>query len=78
VTIDAPFVRRATALADEDAVAIGRRLVELTDGAVTRVTQARRIATWLHDQLADAAMREVLTVGAATADDEVDEDEDDE
>jgi DNA polymerase bacteriophage-type len=77
VTIDTPFVRRATALTDEDAVAIGHRLAELTDGAVTRVTQARRIATWLHDQLADAAMREVLTVGAA-ADDEVDEDEDDE
>jgi DNA polymerase bacteriophage-type len=77
VTLDMPFVRRATTLADEDAVAIGRRLVELTDGTVTRVTQAKRIATWLHDQLADAAMREVLTVGAA-ADDEVDEDEDDE
>jgi DNA polymerase bacteriophage-type len=77
VTLDMPFVRRATALADEDAVAIGRRLVELTDGTVTRVTQAKRIATWLHDQLSDAAMREVLTVGTA-ADDEVDEDEDDE
>ena len=63
VVLDMPFVRRAAALAAEDAVAIGRRLVELTDGAVTRVTQAKRIAAWLHDQLADAAMREVLTVG---------------
>src|SRR5262249_47516008 len=56
-------VRRAAALAAEDAVAIGRRLVELTGGAVTRVTQAGRLATWLHDNLADGAMREVLMVG---------------
>ena len=63
VMLDMPFVRRAEALAAEDAAAIGRRLVELTDGDVTRVTQAKRLAAWLHDQLADAAMREVLTVG---------------
>jgi DNA polymerase len=77
VAVDMPFVRRAAALAAEDGVAIGRRLAELTGGAVTRVTQAKRIASWLHDQLSDAAMRELLTVGAA-ADDEVAEDEDDE
>src|SRR6516162_10734375 len=63
VTLDMPYVRRAAALAAEDATAIGRRLVELTDKAVTRITQARRIATWLHDNLADAAMREILMVG---------------
>jgi DNA polymerase bacteriophage-type len=75
VGIDVPFVHRAAALAVEDAVASGRRLVELTGGCVTRVTQAKRIATWLHDQLADAAMREVLTLGvpADDADDENDE-----
>ena len=50
VVLDMPFVRRAAALAAEDAVASGRRLVELTGGAVTRVTQAKRIAAWLHDQ----------------------------
>ena len=76
VMLDLPFVRRAAALAAEDGVAIGRRLAELTDGAVTRVTQAKRIATWLHDQLPDAAMREVLTVGVS-ADDDVDDDDDD-
>jgi hypothetical protein len=76
VVLDIPFVRRAAALAAEDGVAIGRRLVELTDGAVTRVTQAKRIAAWLHDQLPDAAMREVLTVGVS-ADDDVDGDGDD-
>ena len=76
--IDLPFVRRAAALAAEDGVAIGRRLAELTDGAVTRVTQAKRIATWLHDQLPDAAMREVLTVGVSTDDDVDDDDDDDE
>ena len=76
VAVDMPFVRRAAALAAEDGVAIGRRLAELTDGAVTRVTQAKRIAAWLHDQLPDAAMREVLTVGVS-ADDDVDGDDDD-
>jgi hypothetical protein len=75
VMLDMPFVRGAAALAAEDAVAIGRRLRELTGGAVTRVTQAKRIATWLHDQLPDAAMREVLTVGVS-ADDDVDDDDD--
>jgi len=70
VTLDLPYVRRAAALAAQDAVASGRRLVELTGGAVTRVTQAGRIATWLRDNLADAAMREVLMVGVPAADED--------
>jgi DNA polymerase bacteriophage-type len=73
VAVDVPFIRQAAALAAHDAVAIGRRLTELTGGTVTRVTQAKRIASWLHDQLADAAMREVLTLGVpadADADDD--------
>jgi DNA polymerase len=74
VAIDVPFVTRAAALAAEDAIAIGRRLAELTNGAVTRVTQGQRLAAWLHNQLADAAMREVLTVGVP-ADDDDDEDQ---
>lgn len=78
VAIDVPFVTRAAALAAEDAHAIGRRLVELTEGAVTTVNQAKRIAIWLHDQLPDAEMRAVLTVGAlADDDDEGDGDSDD-
>src|SRR5215475_6171749 len=40
VMVDVAFVTRAAALAAEDAVAIGRRLVELTNGAVTTVNQA--------------------------------------
>ena len=36
VVLDMPFVRRAAALAAEDAVASGRRLNELTGGTVTR------------------------------------------
>jgi DNA polymerase len=75
VTLDLPFVQRAAALAAEDGAAIGRRLRELTGGAVTAVGQAKRIAGWLHDQLPDATMREVLTVGAAANEDEVVEDE---
>jgi DNA polymerase bacteriophage-type len=78
VEVDLPFVRRAAALAAEDAVAIGRRLAELTGGAVTRVTLAKRIAAWLRDNLADAAMREVLTVGVPADDNDGDETNDDE
>jgi DNA polymerase len=70
VHVDAPFVERAAALAAEDATAIGRRLAELTDGTVTAVGQAQRIATWLHDRLPDAAMREALTIGAPADEDE--------
>src|SRR6516164_2661818 len=73
VVLDMPYVRRAAALAAEDGIAIGRRLAELTDKAVTRVTLAKKIATWLNDNLTDAAMREVLMVGVP-ADDEDDAD----
>jgi DNA polymerase len=78
VAIDVPFVCRAAALAEEDAVASGHRLTELTNKVVTRVTQAKRIATWLHDQLPDAAMRGVLTVGVPADDDGDDAVDDDE
>jgi DNA polymerase len=74
VMLDTTFVSRAATLAAEDAVAIGRRLNELTDGVVTRVTQAQRIATWMHDQLPDATMREILMVGVP-ADDDAEDDE---
>jgi DNA polymerase bacteriophage-type len=70
VVVDVPFVHRAAALTAEDAVAIGRRLTELTGEAVTSVNQARRIAAWMHDQLADTAMREVLIVGCPPEDDD--------
>jgi DNA polymerase len=74
VAIDVPFVARAAALAAEDAGAIGCRLVKLTDGAVSSVNQAQRIAAWMHDQLTDAEMREVLMVGSpADENDDVDE-----
>jgi DNA polymerase len=74
VALDMPFVLRAETLAAEDAVASGRRLAELTGGTITRVTQAKRIATQLHDWLPDAAMREILTVGIP-ADEDADEGE---
>jgi DNA polymerase len=74
VAVDVPFIRRGAALAAEDAGASGRRLVKLTGGVVTRVTQAKRIAAWLHDQLPDAAMREVLMLGVPADDDDADDD----
>jgi DNA polymerase bacteriophage-type len=70
VGIDLPFVRRAAVMAAADASASGRRLTELTEGTVTRVTQAARIAAWLHDQLPDAAIRAALTLDVPEEDDE--------
>jgi hypothetical protein len=51
VMLDMPFVLQAEALAAEDGVAINHRLRELTNGVVSTVGQAKRIATWLHDQV---------------------------
>ena len=75
VAVDVPFVLRAATLAAEDGVAIGRRLTELTGGIATRVTHAKRLAVWMHDQLPDAAMREVLTIGVPADDDNNDDDD---
>jgi DNA polymerase len=69
VALDMPFVTRAAALVAEDAVAICRRLGELTDGMITSVRTPRLVA-WMHDQLADAAMREVLELGCPADDDD--------
>jgi hypothetical protein len=44
------------AVAEQFVVAIGRRLAELTGGIVSKVTQAKRLAGWLYDRLADAEM----------------------
>ena len=65
-----PFVQHAATLAAQDAIAINRRLVELTGGAVERVTQAGRLATWMCDMLVEAPMREVLIVGTSDDDDD--------
>ena len=77
VEIDVEFVRRAAALAAEDGVAIGRRLAKLTDQGVTKVTLTQRLATWMHDQLADPAMRAVLTRGTPHDDADNGDDDDD-
>ena len=43
---------------------------------MSSVTQAKNIATWLHDSLTDATMREILTVGVLTDDDDDDDETD--
>jgi DNA polymerase bacteriophage-type len=73
VTVDVPFITRAAALTAEDAAANGKRLAELSGGAVTTVNQAQRIAAWMHDLLPDAAMREALLVGDPDDDESEDE-----
>jgi DNA polymerase len=65
VIIDLPFVQRAAALAAIDAIASGHRLAELTNKAVTRVTQAQRLANWLHDSLRRGDARSAHHRGSA-------------
>jgi hypothetical protein len=52
-----------------------RCLSQDTPAAARGVTQAKRLATWMRDQLADAAMREVLTLGVPANDDSSDDDD---
>ena len=75
VTLDMPFVSGAAAMATADGVVIGRRLAELTDGRVSRVTQAKKLAVWLRDQLTDAEMRDTLTIGTPADEDDAEPDE---
>jgi DNA polymerase len=70
VCVDMPFVHNAERLAAADAIAIGQRLTELTASKVTKVTQARRLAEWLYEQLPDSAMRDVLVCSVLDDDDE--------
>ena len=48
IGVDVLFANRAAALAAEDRRATGKRLDELTGGAVKAVTQAARLGGWLH------------------------------
>src|SRR5262249_56154361 len=61
---------------DGDGARIGRPTTMLANRALDRVTQAKRIASWLQDNLADTAMREILMVGIpADNDDHADDDD---
>jgi DNA polymerase len=73
VGLDMPFVRNAAALIIKDGAVINRALSELTGGAVTGVSQAKRIAAWLYKALPEAEMRELLI--APEDDDEIDDDD---
>jgi DNA polymerase len=72
--VDLEFCRRAAALADEEAVRIGKRLGELTDGKITSINQNLRLAEWVHNRLPFAEAREIMsTVFKEEADGEDDE-----
>jgi DNA polymerase bacteriophage-type len=78
VTLDMPFVLAAEKLVAEDAIAIGRRVTELTGEAVTKVTQAKRMVAWLFDQLPEAEMRAELVIGGLSDSDDDEEEEEEE
>jgi DNA polymerase len=58
--IDLPFVERAAAVAEATLLRTNAQLPGLTGRAVTKVTQAKRIADWCFDRL-DAKGRDMLT-----------------
>jgi DNA polymerase len=74
IGIDVPFVRNAARLAAEDRVQAGRRLAELTNGAVTAVTQSTRIAEYLFSRL--PTYGRAILLGVADYEEPDDEDED--
>jgi len=74
IGIDVPFVRNAARLAAEDRVQAGRRLAELTNGAVTAVTQSTRLAEYLFSRLPSYGRAILLGVADYEEPDEEDED----
>ena len=72
--VDLAFCSRAAALAAEEGVRIGHRLAELTDGKITSINQNLRLAEWVHNRLAFAEAREIMsTVFKEEADGEDDD-----
>jgi DNA polymerase len=72
--VDLEFCRQAARLADEEAVRIGRRLFELTEGVVPSVNHHIRLAKWIHDRLPFSEAREIMsTVFKEEAEDDDDE-----
>lgn len=51
VKLDIPFIRRAAAVAKADAIRSNKQLTRWTNGEITAVTQAQRIAQWVYDRL---------------------------
>ena len=73
--VDLEFCEKAAALAAEEAVRIGKRLGELTDGKITSINQNLRLAEWVHNRLPFAEAREMMsTVFKEEADSEDDAD----
>ena len=70
VTLDMKLVRKAKQLAAEAVERSGHRLAELTGGEVTAVTQAERLARWLHRTLPEVEMRDALMAGGPADDDD--------
>jgi DNA polymerase len=69
--VDIAFCREAARLAEQEAVRIGERLTQLTDGVVTSINQNLRLAQWIHDRLPDTEARLIMsTVFKEEADDD--------
>jgi DNA polymerase bacteriophage-type len=59
--VDLDFCREAARLADEEAVRIGKRLAEVTDGVIPTVFHHLRLAKWVHDRLSSTEGREIMS-----------------
>lgn len=60
VMIDLPYVQRASAIADAEAIRVNQQLTRWTNGQITKVTQAKRIAEMVYDRIEHAEARELL------------------
>lgn len=51
--LDVPFIERCNAMANAEIARLNRELSRWTNGRITAVTQAQRIARWIFDRLVD-------------------------
>jgi DNA polymerase len=74
VRIDLPFVERAARVAEADARRINAQLTRWSNGTITAVTQAARLAAWVYNRLDNSEAREILVSELADeADDEAED-----
>lgn len=60
VEIDVEFAEKAARMADAEVTRINRELTRWTNGQITAVTQAKRIAEWVYDRLESSEARGIL------------------
>lgn len=60
VALDLHLIERAAMIADAEVARINKQLVRWTNGQITAITQAKRIADWVWDHLEYSEAREIM------------------